>query len=168
MDLQSTQAQDRMRELEREFDRPSPLFIHAVTEVATKLGLDPAPVLAGEAVEARGSIFHFVHFGSADAEGLTLFVRVGELVKEPDADMIKGLLEYNAASPGPRMGFYGVLPGTRTIILRTRFDLAKADPADDVLRFMAMWSAQLQSVTQMLQAGVELANSLSKGEVATS
>jgi hypothetical protein len=168
MDLQSTQAQERLRELERDMDRPSPLFVHTVTEIAKKLGLEPGPLLAGEGVEVRGSIFHAVHHGSSDAEGLTLMVRVGELPEAPDVEVMKGLMEYNAATPGGRAGFYALLPGTRTIILRSRFDLAKANPSDDVLRFMNIWSTQLQSVKEMLQAGVALADSLSKGEVAAS
>ena len=166
MNILSQQAFEKMREIGRDAERPSPLCVQTVKDLAEKLGLDADRMLAGEGVEVRGTVFHVVHSGAIDSEGLTLVVRMGELADPTDAAMLKSLLEHNASTSSTLSGHYGVMPGSNAIVLQTRFDLAKSrDPSVEILRYIDTFTVQTQAIDEMLKAGMELAQTLSGAEL---
>jgi hypothetical protein len=165
MDFLPEQHAEKLREMERQLSRPSPLFLSTVAEVAQKLGLDADKLVAGEAVLLRGIIFHLVHYGQADADGLTLFVQIGAVPESGEAESLRSLLEHNVTSPGAG-GVYGLMPGTDTVVNRTRIDLARsAAPAADVMRQIEAFAVQFEAITGMTQAAIELAKLYPEGAI---
>jgi hypothetical protein len=157
MNFESAQAAETLREIEREAHRPSALFLGTVDELARQLGLDAGRIVAGEAILLRGMVFHLVHGGAADPEGLGLFIQLGPVPSGGELEFLQTLLEHNVSSP-THGGTYGLMPGTGTVVLRMRVDLAKSPaPAAHVLRHVEAFATQLEAVSAMTRAAVEAA-----------
>jgi hypothetical protein len=85
----------------------------------------------------------------------------------PDGDeaTLRNLLESNVANPAADSGIYGVLPGTGTVVMRSRIALRdQADPGADVLAYIDAFTTQVQALRGMLAAGADLAALLDGGE----
>jgi hypothetical protein len=165
--LSEQQEAEKLREMERERDRPSALFLQTVGEIAAKLKLEPGPMIAGDGVRVGSVAFQVAHDSQEESDGLTLFVHMGAVPADDQANFLRRLLEHNLSQPVTTSGFYGLLHGTDTVVLRKRFDFAKtSDPAMDVLTYIAVFATQLDALGAAMKAGIELAMRLAQGEPA--
>lgn len=158
MDILALQDGEKLRELARDMARPSPQLVRAATGLAARLGLDPAPMLAGEGFQVKDMVFQILHYGQSDPDGLTLLTHMGAIPAEDTVQSLRGLLESNISNPAPASAVYGVLPGTDTVVMRTRINLTQAgDPADAAMRYIEALVTQVEAMRGMLRAGAELA-----------
>jgi hypothetical protein len=107
---------------------PSPRFLQVAADIAYKLGLDPRMLAEGHPVDAHGLRFWFVHFGQRDPEGMTMFVRIGE-VQEGRPEALRRLLEFNGLFPVGMGGYYAIMPGTDVLVCGWRWDIESVDDA---------------------------------------
>ncbi|MCA0211835.1 MAG: hypothetical protein LCH79_01500 [Proteobacteria bacterium] len=164
MDISALQDEAQLQALAQRMSRPPPQVQQAVTFLAHRLGLDPAPMLAGEGFVVKDVVFQVMHTGPADVQGLTLLAHLGP-VPDGDEATLRNLLESNVANPAADSGIYGILPGTGTVVMRSRIALRdQPDPAADVLAYIDAFTTQVQSLRGMLAAGADLAALLDGGE----
>ena len=157
MESISDQDAAKLREIEREMNRPSPRFIRTVGEVAQKLGLDAQRMAAGEPVTIRSMVFQALHHGQSQPDALTLIIRMGLVPQAQEAAFLRHLLEHNVVMPSYMRGVYGLLPGTDIVVMRIRVEPAKAaSAAKEALQYIEAFAAQFDAVVSMMKVQAEL------------
>jgi hypothetical protein len=104
------------------------LYQHALHELAARLSLDPAQVLASESIEAEGVRFHFQQRDHADAQSLSILAEIGEIPAADQPQVLRQLLEANAHL-NSQAGTYALIPGTDRAAVRVDVALHEGQSA---------------------------------------
>jgi hypothetical protein len=104
---------------------PPQLFSDAVREFAHSIGVDPDAMVAGEKFQANGLGMWLRHFGKKDPDGALLVIDMGQYPEADPEPFLRFAMEQNLNTPAALHGYYALVPGTRTLVLCVRLDLAR-------------------------------------------
>ncbi len=104
-------------------------FQEAVTQFALEVGLDPAPLIEGDALDHDEARFWLMHYGEDDPQGITILMDRCEPANAPEAQlkMTSALLEHHVTIPSVLHGYYGYLPMLNRIVYCMRIALDEVE-----------------------------------------
>ena len=130
------------------------LYVQALHELASLIGLEPSEVLETASVEAEGVRFYFQDHSEGDDPALSVLAEIGEIPAGAEPEVLRQLLEANSHL-SVRSGTYAVVPGTSRAALRVHVELDDAGSNGE--RVLAVLKDHIATCTAVRHLGTGLA-----------